>query len=60
VHPRALASLPRATLAIACARDGYALLEAVYDSASPGWLRELPGVEGSMHQAAGHGVRDAR
>ena len=45
---------------IACARDGYALLEAVYDSASPGWLRELPGVEGIMHQAVGHGVRGTR
>ncbi|MGH3238101.1 MAG: hypothetical protein ACRDOH_33555, partial [Streptosporangiaceae bacterium] len=32
----------RDELAIACARDGYALLEAVYDSSSPGWLRELP------------------
>jgi hypothetical protein len=34
----------RKELAIACARDGYALLEAVYDPASPGWLRELPAV----------------
>ena len=32
-------------LAIAYARDGYALLEAVYDSSSPGWLRELPAVD---------------
>jgi len=47
-------------LAIAYARDGYALLEAVYDSAAPGWLRELPGVEGTMHQAASHGARRAR
>jgi transposase len=31
-------------LAIAYARDGYALLEAVYGSAAPGWLRELPAV----------------
>jgi transposase len=31
-------------LAIAYARDGYALLEAVYDSAAPAWLRELPAV----------------
>ena len=31
-------------LAIAYARDGYALLEAVYDRAAPGWLRELPAV----------------
>ena len=29
-------------LAIAYARDGYALLEAVYDSSSPTWLREIP------------------
>ena len=29
-------------LAIAYARDGYALLEAVYDDSSPAWLRELP------------------
>jgi transposase len=32
-------------LAIAYARDGYALLEAVYDPSSPPWLRELPAVE---------------
>ncbi len=32
-------------LAIACARDGYALLEAVYDKSSPAWLRELPTVD---------------
>jgi IS5 family transposase len=32
-------------LAIAYAKDGYALLEAVYDSASPVWLRELPAVD---------------
>jgi transposase len=32
-------------LAIAYARDGYALLEAVYDSSSPAWLREIPAVE---------------
>ena len=32
-------------LAIAYARDGYALLEAVYDSSSPGWLREIPAVD---------------
>ncbi|MGH3191481.1 MAG: transposase [Streptosporangiaceae bacterium] len=32
-------------LAIACARDGYALLEAVYDESSPAWLRELPAVD---------------
>ena len=35
----------RDELAIACARDGYALLEAVYDSSAPGWLRELPAVD---------------
>jgi len=32
-------------LAIAYARDGYALLEAVYDTSSPAWLRELPAVD---------------
>ena len=32
-------------LAIAYARDGYALLEAVYDRAAPPWLRELPAVD---------------
>ena len=32
-------------LAIAYARDGYALLEAVYDPSSPGWLREIPAVD---------------
>ena len=32
-------------LAIAYARDGYALLEAVYDPSSPAWLRELPAVD---------------
>jgi transposase len=32
----------RDELAVAYARDGYALLEAVYDSSSPGWLREIP------------------
>jgi transposase len=35
----------RDELAIAYARDGYALLEAVYDPSSPGWLRELPAVD---------------
>jgi len=32
-------------LAIAYARDGYALLEAVYDESCPAWLRELPAVD---------------
>jgi len=32
-------------LALAYARDGYALLEAVYDPFAPGWLRELPAVD---------------
>ena len=32
-------------LAIAYARDGYALKEAVYDPSSPPWLRELPTVD---------------
>ncbi|MGH3184095.1 MAG: transposase, partial [Streptosporangiaceae bacterium] len=35
----------RDELAIAYAKDGYALLEAVYDGPAPGWLRELPAVE---------------
>ena len=35
----------REELAVACARDGYALLEAVYDPSAPPWLRELPAVD---------------
>ena len=35
----------RDELAVAYARDGYALLEAVYDSSSPDWLREIPAVD---------------
>ena len=35
----------RDELAVAYARDGYALLAAVYDAAAPGWLRELPAVD---------------
>jgi len=35
----------RDELAVAYARDGYALLEAAYDSSAPGWLRELPAVD---------------
>ena len=35
----------RDELAIAYAKDGYALLQAVYDSAAPGWLRELPAMD---------------
>jgi transposase len=35
----------QAELAIAYARDGYALLEAVYAESSPAWLRELPAVD---------------
>ena len=35
----------QAELAIAYARDGYALLAAVYDSSAPAWLRELPAVD---------------
>ena len=34
----------RDKLAIAYARDGYALLEAVYDPPAPAWLREIPAV----------------
>ena len=36
-------------LAIAYARDGYALLEAVYDGSAPAWLREVPAVETFCH-----------
>jgi transposase len=35
----------RDELAITYARDGYALLETVYDSSAPAWLRELPAVD---------------
>ena len=35
----------RDELAIAYARDGYALLEAVCGSTAPGWLREIPAIE---------------
>ena len=35
----------RDELAVSYARDGYALLEAVYDRAVPGWLRELPAID---------------
>ncbi len=35
----------RDELAVAYARDGYALLGAVYDGAAPSWLRELPAVD---------------
>jgi transposase len=35
----------RKELAVAYARDGYALLEAVYAPSAPGWLRELPAVD---------------
>ena len=35
----------REELAIAYAKDGYALLEAVYDKMAPAWLRELPAVD---------------
>jgi hypothetical protein len=34
----------RDELAIAYARDGYALVEAIYDRAAPAWLREIPAV----------------
>jgi len=40
-----LSQARRDELAIAYARDGYALLEAVHDSAAPGWLRQLPAVD---------------
>src|SRR5229473_1243667 len=35
----------RDELAVAYARDGYALLGAVYDRSAPAWLRELPAVD---------------
>jgi transposase len=35
----------RDELAIAYARDGYALAEAIYDRAAPAWLREIPAVD---------------
>jgi transposase len=35
----------RDELAVAYARDGYALLGAVYGKTAPGWLRELPAVD---------------
>jgi transposase len=35
----------RDELVIAYARDGYALLEAVYGKTAPAWLRELPAVD---------------
>jgi transposase len=40
-----LSEAKRDELAVAYARDGYALLEAVYDSSSPAWLREIPAVD---------------
>jgi transposase len=40
-----LSEAKRDELAVAYARDGYALLEAVYDGSSPAWLREIPAVE---------------
>jgi transposase len=43
-HPPA-SQARRDELAIAYARDGYALLEAVYDRPAPAWLRELPAVD---------------
>ncbi len=39
-----LSEAKRDELAVAYARDGYALVEAVYDSSSPAWLREIPAV----------------
>jgi transposase len=40
-----LSEAKRDELAAAYARDGYALLEAVYDASSPAWLREIPAVD---------------
>jgi len=35
----------RAELAIAYARDGYALVQACYEESAPAWLREIPAVQ---------------
>jgi transposase len=43
-HPPASKS-KQEELAVAYAKDGYALLRAVYDKASPAWLAEIPAVE---------------
>ena len=43
-HPPASKS-KQDELAVTYAKDGYALLEAVYDKASPAWLAELPAVD---------------
>src|SRR5712691_8649834 len=43
-HPSA-SQARRDELAITYARDGYALLEAVYDRSSPAWLREVPALD---------------
>jgi transposase len=43
-HPPA-SQARRDELAIAYARDGYALLEAIYDGSSPAWLREVPAID---------------
>jgi transposase len=40
-----LSEAKRRDLAVAYARDGFALLEAVCESSSPPWLREIPAVE---------------
>jgi transposase len=40
-----LSQAKRDELAIASARDGYRLLEAVYDRPAPAWPRELPAVD---------------
>jgi hypothetical protein len=37
-----LSEAKRDELAVGYARDGYALLEAVYDGSSPAWLRRSP------------------
>jgi transposase len=43
-HPPA-SKAKQVELAIAYARDGYALLEAVYEESAPAWLRELPAID---------------
>jgi transposase len=43
-HPP-VSQAKRDELAVAYARDGYALLEAVYDGSAPAWLREVPAID---------------
>jgi transposase len=47
-------------LAIAYAKDGYALLEAVYGESAPAWLRELPAVDVLRRVLVQNYTRDIR